>query len=224
MKGSLPGTIHHLRKGRSSFFALNRYGSRFGCLHPLSALKPYLTFSLPRLLYGAELWDLTKVELNMFERMHRKILRTIQGLRTRCPISATLLLLGVPSVKYMVIKKRLLLLHSVLRLPRQYLCKKTFLSRLSSHTSNPKSWISATNQILRELLLPSCQVLRASTMSLQAVPGRQPSRMLLLFEHSRISRMMLMKSQHYPCSTSPISLLLNLLLYGASLLTPISSI
>ena len=162
VKGSLPRTTHQLSKGRSSFFALNRYGSRFGCLHPITALKLYQTFSLPRLLYGAELWNLSQTELNMFERLHRKILRTIQGLPTRCPVSATLLLLGVPSVKYMIIERRLLFLHSILRLQNSTLCKKTLLGRLDTHTDNPKSWISVTDRLLKDLLLPSCQSLRCN--------------------------------------------------------------
>ena len=91
--GSMARTNLQLSKGRSSFFALNRYGSRFGCLHPIIALKLYSTFSLPCLLYDAKLWDSTKTELNMFEHLHRKILRTMQGLPTRCPVSAIHLLL-----------------------------------------------------------------------------------------------------------------------------------
>ena len=81
--GSMARTNLQLSKGCSSFFALNRYGSRFGCLHPIIALKLYSTFSLPRLLYGAELWDLTKTELNMFEHLHRKMLRTTFRFRTK---------------------------------------------------------------------------------------------------------------------------------------------
>ena len=41
------------------------------------------------MLYGSELWALTNTELNILERTHRKILRTIQGLSIRCP-AATL--------------------------------------------------------------------------------------------------------------------------------------
>ena len=41
---SMSRTLHHLSNGRSSFFALYKYGARFGCLHPVSALKLYTTF------------------------------------------------------------------------------------------------------------------------------------------------------------------------------------
>ena len=157
-----------LGKGCSSFFALNRYGSRFGCLHPIVALKLYSTFSLPRLLYGAELWDLTKTELNMFERLHRKILRTIQGLPTRCPVSAIHLLLGVPPIKFIILEKKLLFLHSVLRLRNHCLCKKTLLCRMNDQTRNSKSWVSQTEQALKSLLLPSCHSLHSNLPSAAA--------------------------------------------------------
>ena len=75
-------TIHHTNErataGRSTFYALNTVGSRFGRL--LTSLKFYQALCLPFLLYGSELWTLTKTELLSLERVHRRILRTIQGL------------------------------------------------------------------------------------------------------------------------------------------------
>ena len=77
-------TIHRTNErataGRSTFYALNTVGSRFGRLHPLTSLKFYQALCLPLLLYGSELWTLTKTELLFLERVHRRILRTIQGL------------------------------------------------------------------------------------------------------------------------------------------------
>ena len=73
---------------RSAFFALNSVGTRFGCLHPLTSLRLYRSLCLPIMLYGSELWFLTKTELLFLERVHRKILRTIQGLPIRCSSSS----------------------------------------------------------------------------------------------------------------------------------------
>ena len=81
-------TIHRTSErctaARSSFFALNSIGSMFGCLHPLTSYRLYQTLCIPILLYGAEIWTLSKVELNMLEQIHRNILHTIQGLPTCC--------------------------------------------------------------------------------------------------------------------------------------------
>ena len=73
--------------GRSAFFSLNAIGTRFGCLHPSTSLKLYNAVCLPIMLFGSEIWNSTKTEVLMLERVHRKIVRTIQGLPLRCPAS-----------------------------------------------------------------------------------------------------------------------------------------
>ena len=84
--------------GRSAFFALNAVGSRFGWLQPITSYKLYSTLSIPIMLYGSELCSLTSTGLNIFERTHHKILRTIQGLPIRCPAAALQSLIGSCSI------------------------------------------------------------------------------------------------------------------------------
>ena len=62
---TLNRTLRHINLGRS-FFVLNHAGTRFGCLHPITALGLYTSIALPRMLYGAEIWCLTNTELEMF--------------------------------------------------------------------------------------------------------------------------------------------------------------
>ena len=58
---SVHRTAERCSAGRSALCALkNRVGSRFGCLHPNTSLKLYLTLCIPILLYGCELWSLTQ--------------------------------------------------------------------------------------------------------------------------------------------------------------------
>ena len=57
-KSTVARTILQTSRGRFSFFALNHFGTRFGCTHPLPALRLYQTISLPRMLYGAPLWNI----------------------------------------------------------------------------------------------------------------------------------------------------------------------
>ena len=63
-------------------------------LHPVTSYRLYSTLSLPIMLYGCELWSISKAESLMLECVHRKILRTIQGLPVRCPSVALISLLG----------------------------------------------------------------------------------------------------------------------------------
>ena len=50
-----------------SSFALNHFGSWFGCIYLLTAVRIYQAISLPCMLYGASLWNISKTELEMFE-------------------------------------------------------------------------------------------------------------------------------------------------------------
>ena len=83
-------TVHRTNErataARSAFFVLSAVGSHFGCLHPLTSLRFYWSICLPIMLYGCEVWTFSKTELLFLERVHRKVLKTIQGLpiRERC--------------------------------------------------------------------------------------------------------------------------------------------
>ena len=95
-------TIHRTNErcsaARSAYYSLNSISTHFGRLHPLTSLCLYRALSLPILLYGSKIWTLSKSELLSLERIHRKILCTIEGLPTRCKSSALITLLGLQSV------------------------------------------------------------------------------------------------------------------------------
>ena len=61
------------------------------------------------MLYGASLWNISKTEIEMFERVHRKILRTIQGLPVRCPKAGVLWMAGAKNIKDIILKDKLAL-------------------------------------------------------------------------------------------------------------------
>ncbi len=88
-------------------------GARFGCLHPITSHKLYSSLCLPIMLYGSELWSLKKSDLNMLERTHRKLLRTIQGLPTRCPSLALSSLIGSLEISALVDCRQLCFINSV---------------------------------------------------------------------------------------------------------------
>ena len=52
-------------KGGGDLEPYTSAGTRFGCLHPITALQLYTSIALPRMLYGAEIWCLTNTELEM---------------------------------------------------------------------------------------------------------------------------------------------------------------
>ena len=106
-------TSERCAAGRSAFFALNGVGTCFGCLHPITLFRLYQALCLPITLYGAELWSITKTELLMLERSHSKILWTIQGLPTRCPLTALRNLLGSRSIASYIDQRQVAFVNSI---------------------------------------------------------------------------------------------------------------
>ena len=127
-------TIHRTNErrsaARSAFYSLNSIGTRFGHLHPLTSLRLYRALSLPILLYGSEIWTLSKSELLLMERLHRKILCTLQGLPTRCKSSALTTLLGLQSVEQMINHRMLSFVVSVANLSERALPRRFSLLEL----------------------------------------------------------------------------------------------
>jgi hypothetical protein len=150
-------TLERCTSARSSFFALNSIGSRFGCLHPLTSYRLYQTLCIPILLYGAEIWTLSKVELNMLERVHRKILRTIQGLPTRCHSSSLTSMLGSTSIESFISQRKLNSINSIICLDEQSLPKKLLSKR--SQDSKAKGLIPDLEATLDHLNLPGITTL-----------------------------------------------------------------
>ncbi len=129
----MPRTNERASRGRSAFFALNAVGARFGSLHPHTILKLYRTLCFPTLLFGSELWMLTKTELLMLERVHRKILRTIQGLPTRYPSTALNFLLGTVPINKAIASRKLNFIFSLLSLNPSSLARTVLLKRLGDN-------------------------------------------------------------------------------------------
>ena len=143
-------TVEHCSAGRSTFFALNTVGSRFGCLHPTTSYRLYSSLCIPILLYGCELWCLTGCEITMLERVHS---RTIQGLPLRCHSKALQSLMGAPSILSLIRQWQLNFIHSFSRLPLDSLPHLVLEKRLSS--SPQKGILPVFLSLLESLSLPS---------------------------------------------------------------------
>ena len=117
---------------------------------PSTSFRLYSSFCI---LYECELWSSTNSEITMLERVHRKILRTIQGLPLRCHSRALQFLMGVPSILSLIHQRQLVFLHSFSLLPSDSLPRLIFEKRL---TSSPSKGIFPTIQVLLQALnLPS---------------------------------------------------------------------
>ena len=194
---SVQRTVERCSAGRGAFFSLNVVGTRFGCLHPLTSLRLYSTFCRPVMLYGCELWVPSKLEFLMLERVHRKILRTIQGLPIRCSRLALQILVGLPSVSSIIFQRQLAFLHSFSAMSPNSLPLQLMLLRLSSLPR--KGLIFHLQHILVELSLPSLSdILRGSwsrsvwKRQVKSITlGREFSQFLDTCDHLPLSRCLL---------------------------------
>ena len=82
-----------------------------------SDFTPPSSLCLPIMLYGCELWSPTKSELLMLERVHRRILRTIQGLPLRCNSLALQCLMETVSITSLIHQRQLNFVLSFRSLP-----------------------------------------------------------------------------------------------------------
>ena len=69
---------------RSSAMNLIKYGLHPKALNPVSSAKIVKQISIPRALYGRELWgELSLTELMLLERAQRFVAKSMQGLHRR---------------------------------------------------------------------------------------------------------------------------------------------
>ena len=150
-------TSERCAAGWSASFALNAVGFRFGCLHPVTSHRLYSTLSLPIMLYGCELWTTSKTESLMLERVHRKTLRTIQGLPVRCPSVALSSLLGSRDISSFISQQQLTFITSIVSMSTNDLPRLILEQRLTNPSLS--GIIPLWQQLLDKLCLPSFEQL-----------------------------------------------------------------
>ena len=109
--------------------------------------------SEPWSLYGSEIWHISKSECLMLERIHRKILRTIQGLPIRCPSKALTSLLGSRDISSLISQHQLTFINSIASMSPDDLPRQLLAARLA--TSPTSGVIPTWNHLLDDLHLPS---------------------------------------------------------------------
>ena len=112
------------------------------------------TYVIPRLVYGLEVQQLTRTDIEVLEKFQRKCLRQIQGLPDKTPNCVTLSLIGVPPVETIVHKNMLNLFVSSAR--SQNSVEYEVLERqLVMKDSTENSWCNEVKRILEIYDLPS---------------------------------------------------------------------
>ena len=140
--------------GRSASFGLNALGARYVCLHPLTCYRLYTSLCIPIMLFSSEVWCITKTELLFLERVHRKILHTIQGLPVRCPSLALNFMMGSLDITSLISQWKLSFVYSIINLPDNSIARMIVCARLAAGVSS-SSVIYSWQTILQENSLPT---------------------------------------------------------------------
>ena len=111
-------------------------------LDPSASGKIYLTYVVPRLVYGIEAAKLSAAQVNQLELFHRKMLRQIQGLPENTAISAVYLLIGILPIEATIHIKLLSLFGAITRLERENPLWQVALRQLAIKPSTSKSWFA----------------------------------------------------------------------------------
>ena len=119
---------------RKLFFGLVSCGFSEMDLHALTLKRIYESIVLPRALYGSELWsNLSQNDIMLLERSHRLCIKTMQNMDLNTRTCVALSSIGIMSLNYMTVKRKLTLFGQLCRLDTSYAAKRLFLYRLSSH-------------------------------------------------------------------------------------------
>ena len=113
----------------------------------------YSALCLPILLYGSELWSVSKTEKLYLERVHRRILRTFMGLPVRCPSSALSTLLGLDNITTLISQRQLGFIVATANLAGDSLPRRVMFARAMA--SPKKGVIMEYEKLLGSLGLPS---------------------------------------------------------------------
>ena len=128
-------------------------------LSPATSFQIYITYVLPRLLYGLEILPLNKTHIASLEKFHKNSLRIIQSLPERTATAAVYLLLGALPVEAEIHKKQLSLLHSILDSNNSRI-KEVLNHQIAVNFDNKDSFFHRVLKVLELYKLPDITSLK----------------------------------------------------------------
>jgi hypothetical protein len=151
--------------GTRSMYALFGAGlhGRNG-LNPAVSRKLWLTFILPRMLHGAELWQLKTTHLEKLDQFQRCKIREVQGFPLRTAIPAVLGLLGVLPISAVIHRQALTLLRNMVA-DKESLEYNVCLRQVAMKAPSSQSWLVYINSILDLYQLPNVSSIVLNTPS-----------------------------------------------------------
>ena len=117
-------------KGKRATSAMQSLTRSWKILNPVIGSKIYWAVSIPTMMYGAEIWDMAESELYRFEKAHRQMAKSVQGLPVNVADGACLATMGWVSLESWVDRRRLVFLWNILNLSMNNIYKQCSVARL----------------------------------------------------------------------------------------------
>ncbi len=117
-------------KGKRATSAMQTLTPSGAIVNPCISSKLYWAITIPSMLYGIDVWELTDTEVSRFESAHTQMAKTVQGLPVFIADAAVLAILGWTSLQAWIEKRCLLMLLEILSLSMDNIYKKICIERL----------------------------------------------------------------------------------------------
>ena len=150
-------TENRIKIARQTIYALLGPGlvARKG-LSPITALKLWKTFVIPRALYGIEVLEYTQTDIIRLEKLQLGICKHLQGLPERTASIAVYFMLGVEPVESVIDRNTLALFLNISRLPGS---TENKLLRVAIKNKSSKSLANRVKVILEKYSLGTVEEL-----------------------------------------------------------------
>ncbi|MES9883383.1 MAG: reverse transcriptase family protein, partial [Sedimenticola sp.] len=122
----------------------------------------WTTYVLPRMLYGLEVQDLRKKDINTLEQFQRKSLKQVQGLPDRVANPIALSLLGILPISTQIEKNVLNLFYGIISQPNT-IDYEIATRQLVNRQIGDNSWYSKVKLLLHKYRLPTPYMLLEDT-------------------------------------------------------------
>ena len=151
-----------VQTGRRTMYAMMGAGANgsSGVTPPLVA-HLWKTYALPRMVYGLEVFNLSKKDILQLEQLQRTVLRQIQSFPINTSLVAVHGLLGVRPIEQELDLRKLTFLGSVL-LNKGTLEYEIALRQLAVKSFESRSWFTVCNRLLYKYDLPCVYLLHQS--------------------------------------------------------------
>ena len=133
-------TSDMISRGYRSFFALRGSGAHLNGTLPNICAHLWKIFCIPRMLYGAPIYRLTKTKRLKLDKAQTHLFKKILGLPQQAADAAVYLLTGLIPLSFQIDIDTLLLVGQICSLPQERYEKRTLMEAASLSTPMVKDW------------------------------------------------------------------------------------